>query len=548
MSKYQSGDIVEGIVSGIQHYGAFVLIDGRINGLIHISEIAPDFIKNIEDYLKIGDIIKVKILEIDEENARAKLSVKNVLDFAIKKERHRPFTNKIKKGNYSFDTLKDLLEEIIDEQYERIGDKGMLKVDLSHANVESELYAFQEKVNQIHQMIQQKSGLGNDFLGWVDWPVNYDAEEIMKIDEAAKKIINNYDTLVVCGIGGSYLGAASAIEILKGLFAKSPVEIIFLGNTFSPSYTYDALKYLENRNFVINVISKSGTTTETSIAFRLLKELAIAKYGKEEAYKRIYATTDKERGALKNEADINGYPTFVIPDDIGGRYSVLTAVGLLPIAVAGVNVRDCLTGAAKARMDFNNPELKTNEAYKYAISRYILHKRGYVAELFVTYEPQYAKLAEWWKQLFGESEGKEQKGLLPCSVSYSTDLHSLGQFVQDGSKVLFETIFYVEQPLDDVTVSYDVKNLDKLNYLSGKKLSYVNKQAMLGTLDAHENVGKVPNLIINLDKIDAFNYGYLVYFFELACAMSAYMLEVNPFNQPGVEVYKANMFKLLGKI
>ena len=320
-----------------------------------------------------------------------------------------------------------------------------------------------------------------------------------------------------------------------------------MGNTFSSTYTAQVLKYLEDKEFAINVISKSGTTTETSIAFRLVKELAIKKYGKEKANKRIYATTDKARGALKNESNIEGYKTFVIPDDIGGRYSVLTAVGLLPIAVSGQDIREILAGASQARLDFENPNVNDNEAYKYAVARYILNKKGYPVEMFVTYEPHFQKLGEWFKQLFGESEGKEGKGLLPDSVTYSTDLHSLGQFVQEGTKVLFETIFTVTNPQIDLEIQSDESNLDGLNYLAGKKMSFVNEKAFLGTLEAHEVDGKVPNVLITMDKMNAYNYGYLVYFFEKACAMSAYLLGINPFNQPGVEIYKKNMFKLLGK-
>ena len=423
----------------------------------------------------------------------------------------------------------------------------MLRVDLTHTGIEQEIKQYTEKVKELHKVIHEKTGAGNDFLGWVDWPKEYDYEEVNSIIEASKKINEECDTLVVCGIGGSYLGAASAIEMLNGLFSDSKVKIIFMGNTFSSTYTAQVLKYLEDKEFAINVISKSGTTTETSIAFRLVKELAIKKYGKAKANSRIYATTDKARGALKNESNIEGYKTFVIPDDIGGRYSVLTAVGLLPIAVSGQDIREILAGAAQARLDFENDNLENNAAYQYAVARYVLNKKGYPVEMFVTYEPHFQKLGEWWKQLFGESEGKEGKGLLPDSVTYSTDLHSLGQFVQDGTKVLFETVFTVSKPQVDLEIPSDESNLDGLNYLAGKKMSFVNEKACEGTLAAHEIDGKVPNVLITMDSMNAFNYGYLVYFFEMACAMSAYLLGINPFNQPGVEVYKKNMFKLLGK-
>ena len=549
MSKVKVGDIVECIVTGVQTYGAFVLIDNTYNGLIHISEISKGFVRNIEDFVKVGETIFVKIIELDEENLRAKVSLKEIRE-VNKRERYTRlprFKQRINLKKYSCGTLFERLNSQIEETYKLLEDKIMLKVDLTHTGIENELKEYGEKVKEIHKMIHEKTGAGNDFLGWVDWPKDYDYEEVNSIIEASKKINEECDTLVVCGIGGSYLGAASAIEMLNGLFAESKVKIIFMGNTFSSTYTAQVLKYLEDKEFAINVISKSGTTTETSIAFRLVKELAVKKYGKEKANKRIYATTDKARGALKNESNIEGYKTFVIPDDIGGRYSVLTAVGLLPIAVSGQDIREILAGASQARLDFETDNLNDNEAYKYAVARYILNKKGYPVEMFVTYEPHFQKLGEWWKQLFGESEGKEGKGLLPDSVTYSTDLHSLGQFVQEGTKVLFETVFVLDNPQIDLTIPSDENNLDGLNYLAGKKMSFVNEKAFLGTLSAHEEDGKVPNIVISMDSMNAFNYGYLVYFFEKACAMSAYLLEINPFNQPGVEIYKKNMFKLLGK-
>ena len=549
MSKVKVGDIVECVVTGVQSYGAFVLIDNRINGLIHISEISKGYVRNIEDFVRVGETIFVKILEIDEENLRAKVSLKEIRE-VNKRERYMRlprFKQRINLKKYSCGTLFERLNSQIEETYKLLEDRVMLKVDLSHTGIENELKEYSEKVKEIHKMIHEKTGAGNDFLGWVDWPKDYDYEAVNAIVEASKKINEECDTLVVCGIGGSYLGAASAIEMLNGLFDNSKVKIIFMGNTFSSTYTAQVLKYLEDKEFAINVISKSGTTTETSIAFRLVKELAIKKYGKEKANSRIYATTDKARGALKNESNIEGYKTFVIPDDIGGRYSVLTAVGLLPIAVSGQDVREILAGASQARLDFENSNINDNAAYQYAVARYILNQKGYPVEMFVTYEPHFQKLGEWWKQLFGESEGKEGKGLLPDSVTYSTDLHSLGQFVQEGTKVLFETVFTVSNPQIDLEIPSDEANLDGLNYLAGKKMSFVNEKAFLGTLAAHEEDGKVPNILITMDKMNAYNYGYLVYFFEKACAMSAYLLGINPFNQPGVEIYKKNMFKLLGK-
>ena len=549
MSKIKVGDIVECVVTGVQSYGAFVLIANSINGFIHISEISKGFVRNIEDFVKVGETVYVKILELDEEDLRAKVSLKEIRE-VNKRERYTKIPrsrHKINLKKYSCGVLFERLNSQIEETYNLLEDKVMLRVDLTHTGIEQEIKQYSEKVKELHKVIHEKTGAGNDFLGWVDWPKEYDYEEVNAIIEASKKINEECDTLVVCGIGGSYLGAASAIEMLNGLFSDSKVKIIFMGNTFSSTYTAQVLKYLEDKEFAINVISKSGTTTETSIAFRLVKELAIKKYGKAKANSRIYATTDKARGALKNESNIEGYKTFVIPDDIGGRYSVLTAVGLLPIAVSGQDVREILAGAAQARLDFENDNLENNAAYQYAVARYVLNKKGYPVEMFVTYEPHFQKLGEWWKQLFGESEGKEEKGLLPDSVTYSTDLHSLGQFVQEGTKVLFETVFTVSKPQVDLEIPSDESNLDGLNYLAGKKMSFVNEKACEGTLAAHEIDGKVPNVLITMDSMNAFNYGYLVYFFEMACAMSAYLLGINPFNQPGVEIYKKNMFKLLGK-
>jgi glucose-6-phosphate isomerase len=422
-----------------------------------------------------------------------------------------------------------------------------MQLDLSKLIKKSDVDSYKEQVKVINKMIDDKSGKGNDFLGWVDWPVNYDKEELGRIQKDAQYVRDHFDILVVCGIGGSYLGARAALEALKGLKYQDSLEIIFMGQTFSPNYVAQVLKYLKGKNFAINVISKSGTTTETSISFRLLKELLISQIGKEASRKAIYATTDKARGALKTECNKEGYATYVLPDDIGGRFSVLTAVGLFPLACAGLDVQAMLNGAAQARKDFDNEDLENNICYQYAVSRDYMYRHGKPVELFVTYEPQFTQITEWLKQLFGESEGKEKKGLLPDSVTFSTDLHSLGQFVQDGSPLLFETILFVDNPNEDIVVPHDDEDLDGLNYLEGKNLAFVNKKAFEGTLKAHTEDGGVPCGIINLDKLNEYNLGYLFYFFMRACAMSAYLLDVNPFNQPGVEIYKKNMFHLLGK-
>ena len=423
----------------------------------------------------------------------------------------------------------------------------MIKLDLSNVIEKIPFTEYEQKVKEINKMIDEKTGAGNDFLGWTTWPTDYDKEEFARIKKAAQEIRDNYDVLVVAGIGGSYLGARCAIEALRGLYPSDKLEIIYFGNTLSSTYIAQVLKYLENKKFAINVISKSGTTTETSVAFRLLKELLIKQVGKEKASKAIFATTDKARGALKKEADEEHYQTFVIPDDIGGRYSVITAVGLLPIAAAGLDIDSLMNGCAKAQKDFDNPDLKTNLAYQYAVCRNYFLNHNKQVELFVTYEPHFTQIGEWLKQLFGESEGKDKKGLLPDSVTFSTDLHSLGQFIQQGSPVLFETVVRAEKPTLDVTVPHDEDNLDGLNFLAGKNMSFVNEKAFEGTLRAHVDNGQVPNIVVTIEKMDEYNLGYLFYFFMRACAMSCYLTGVNPFNQPGVEIYKKNMFHLLGK-
>jgi len=423
----------------------------------------------------------------------------------------------------------------------------MLKLELSNQLDKKIIDSYQSSVTKINQMIDNKSGLGSDYLGWADWPVNYDKDELERIIKDAKYVRDNFDILVVCGIGGSYLGPRAAYEALKGLKNDDKLEILFLGNTFSPNYIAQVIKYLKGKKFAINCISKSGTTTETSISFRLLKSLLEEQVGKEASKKAIYATTDKEKGALKTLCNNEGYATYVLPNDIGGRYSVLTAVGLFPLACAGIDVKAMLDGAKEARKDFDNDDLANNQCYQYAVCRDYFYRNNKPVEMFVTYEPQFTQISEWCKQLFGESEGKDKKGLFPGSATFSTDLHSLGQFIQDGSPVLFETIIYVTNPNEDIAIPHDKDDLDGLNYLEGKSLSYVNQKAFKGTLQAHSETGGVPCNVIYLDKMDEKTLGYLFYFFMRCCAMSAYLLEINPFNQPGVEIYKKNMFHLLGK-
>lgn len=423
----------------------------------------------------------------------------------------------------------------------------MINIDLSNAIKEKDILSYQKKVNLINKMIIDKTGEGNDFLGWVDWPTNYPKDEVSNIIRVAHKIRKNYDVLLVIGIGGSYLGARSAIEALKGLRYKDDIEIIFFGQTFSGTYTKQVLDYLKDKRFAINVISKSGTTTESSIAFRLAKALLEKKVGKKEARKAIIATTDIEKGALLQLSTNESYIKYVLPRDIGGRYSVFTPVGLFPMAVAGIDVLKFLEGAKKAQKEFANPDLKKNICYRYAVTRDFMYNHKKSVEMYVTYEPHMSQISEWLKQLFGESEGKNKLGLFPASATFSTDLHSLGQFVQDGTPLLFETILNVQKPLCDVKIPHDNKNLDGLNYLEGKTMAYVNDKAYKGTLSAHVNEGNVPCISINISEMNEANLGYLLYLFMRACAMSAYLLNINPFNQPGVEIYKKNMFHLLGK-
>ncbi len=393
------------------------------------------------------------------------------------------------------------------------------------------------------------TGAGNDFIGWTDLPSNYDRDEFSRIKKAADKIKSDSEILIVIGIGGSYLGAKAALDMLTDTFynlkCKDTPQIFFAGNSISSTYLSDLIELVGDRDFSVNIISKSGTTTEPAIAFRIFRDILVKKYGKEGAKGRIYATTDKARGALKGLADAEGYETFVIPDDVGGRFSVLTAVGLLPIAVAGVDIDEMMKGAYEASLAYK-ADFADNDCYKYAALRNILNRKGKSVEMLVSYEPCLQYFAEWWKQLFGESEGKDGKGIFPASASFSTDLHSMGQYIQDGSRMLFETVLNVEKVAKDITIESDADNIDGLNFLAGKTISYVNGKAFLGTVLAH-NDGGVPNIIINIPKIDAYHFGNLVYFFEKACAVSGYILGVNPFDQPGVEAYKKNMFALLGK-
>lgn len=429
-----------------------------------------------------------------------------------------------------------------------------IKLNLKNTGIsQKSIMEYKEQVENIHKELHQKANDEKDFVGWLELPTNYDKKEFSRIKKAAKKIKKESDILVVIGIGGSYLGARAVIESLTSTFNNMLTEkqrkypqILYVGNNLSPNYINELIEYIGDKDFSVNVISKSGTTTEPAIAFRIFREILENKYGIDEARSRIYVTTDKARGALKTLADNEGYEKFVIPDNVGGRYSVLTAVGLLPIATAGIDIDKLMQGAQNAQERYDDPNLKYNECYKYAVTRNILYKLYKNTEILVNYEPKMHYFTEWWKQLYGESEGKDQKGIFPAGVDFTTDLHSMGQYIQEGRRNLFETVISVENPKSDITINKDEDNLDGLNYLAGKTLDYVNKKAMEGTVKAHVT-GDVPNIMLSIENLDEENIGELIYFFEKACAMSGMILGVNPFNQPGVEEYKKNMFKLLKK-
>ncbi len=424
-----------------------------------------------------------------------------------------------------------------------------LELDISQTKsffTEKEYEKISKEIIAAHELLRAKTGAGNDYLGWLDLPVNYNRAEVEQIKAAAEKIKKQSDVLLAIGIGGSYLGARAAIEMLKKYFNNPGVEIIFVGNQISSTYVSELLDYLKDKDFSINVISKSGTTTEPAIAFRIFKEYMEKRYGKAGAKDRIYATTDKARGALKTLSNTEGYETFIVPDDVGGRFSVLTPVGLLPIAAAGIDIDEMLKGALDAYHVYQEKNVEKNDGLKYALVRNLLYRKGKKIEMLINYEPRLQYFAEWWKQLYGESEGKDGKGIWITSASFSTDLHSLGQMIQEGERTVFETVLNVVKPVSDIVIEADKDNLDGLNFLAGKTVDYVNKMAMTGTMIAHVD-GGVPNIRVNIPNISAYSFGYLVYFFEFACGVSAYTLGVNPFNQPGVEAYKKNMFALLGK-
>ncbi|AVM67845.1 glucose-6-phosphate isomerase [Lachnospiraceae bacterium oral taxon 500] len=429
-----------------------------------------------------------------------------------------------------------------------------IRFDYSKSGIDAgELGRMQALTMAAHTELSERSGAGNDFLGWLNLPTDYDKEEFARIKQAARRIQEKADVLVVIGIGGSYLGAKAVIDALNNYFynwqskeKRRTPQIVYAGNNISGSYLKQLVDFLEGKEVCLNVISKSGTTTEPAIAFRVLKNWMEEKYGKQEAAGRIFATTDKARGALRGLADKEGYETFVIADDIGGRYSVLTAVGLLPIAVSGIDIDELMRGAQAGQTEYSNADFSQNMCYQYAAARNILYNQGKTTEILVDYEPVLFFFAEWWKQLYGESEGKDHKGIFPAAVHFSTDLHSMGQYIQEGRRDLFETVIHIENSAADMTIGREAEDLDGLNYLSGQGFHFVNEKAFEGTLLAHLD-GGTPNLLIHVEKLDAFHLGQLIYFFEKACAVSGYLLGVNPFDQPGVEAYKKNMFALLGK-
>ena len=549
IGDFQVGDLVEGIITRIEDDGVTLKISNHLSGWIHISEVSNSNITNLRGYFYKGQPLRARIISLNRKKNWFTLSVKQIPPYdriIIHQMREAKNRNAVEDISSITDHYSDWLPKTQD-----IEEQSMIKLNTSGLLNAPKYTDYSGNISKIIRGILNKTNVGNDFLGWVDYPLNIKQSLIDDINNTANRIASNYDVLVVCGIGGSYLGTRAVIESLQGVGpkSKSRIEIVYFGNTFSPTYTHQVIEYLKHKNFCINVISKSGTTTETSLAFRLLKKELEARYRKEEVQKRIIATTDSNKGLLRKLANQEGYKTYVMPDDVGGRYSVFTPVGLLPIAVAGIDITKLINGAKSAYKSYLNADVNRNVAAQYAIIRNYMHvQMGKSVELYTVYEPHLVMLNEWLKQLFGESEGKEGKGVFPCSVCYSTDLHSLGQFVQDGSKIMFETNIQVEKPLYDLIIPNAANDTDELNYLANKNLSWVNKQAFNGTKKAHTVDGKVNNLDIILDELNEEVIGNLLYFFMVSCALSSYLLEINPFNQPGVEIYKKNMFELLGKV
>lgn len=540
---YRTGEIIYGIVTGFQPYGAFVELKDGGTGLVHISEISADYVRNIEDYLKLGEETLFYVIDYDEERAHARLSLKRLR----KERRNKRKAALFKRNKKELDKNKDLfpfVSEMVDEILKKEQVHKMLSIDKNYCLRDFDYQDYQSEIDRVDELICKRTGLGGDFLGFLDYAHTFDDKELLRILRLAEEIRGKYDTFVVCGIGGSYLGAKAGIEMLKTPNFTDDIELLFLGNTFSSDYTKNLLEYLESRNFAINVISKSGSTLETAIGFRFLRELLIKKYGKEESRRRIFITTDSEKGELRTLSNREDYTSFVIPDNIQGRYSVFTPVGLFPLAIAGVDIASLLQGVRKAMLDLESKSVQENAAYQYALLRRELAKDKTV-ELFVSYEPALLYFAEWWKQLFGESEGKEGKGLFPASAIYSTDLHSLGQFVQDGNKTLFETMLLFDESAE-LAIPKLSDGQSVLNGLEGRDLSFLNKIVSEATIKAH-NLGGVPIILLRYPKRDAFGFGYLCYFFMFSIVASAYLIGVNPCDQEAVEVYKKEIKKLLSE-
>ena len=539
---YKTGEIVRGVVTGIQPYGAFVELESGITGLVHISEISDDYVRNIEDYLQIGEESLFYVTDFDATKNHASLSLKRLQ--GNKGKRKSPLYRQNKKELEGHKDLFTYIEDEVDKEIDKLHEEHLLTIDKNYLLKDINYDDYQERISKIDEEIRRKIGLGNKYLGWLDYPTNFSDKELLSIERLATDVREKYDTFVVCGIGGSYLGSRAGIEMIKGLNASDDIEILFVGNTFSSSYTKEILNLLENRDFAVNVISKSGSTLETSIAFSLLRKLLISKYGKDEAKKRIFVTTDKENNPLRALASKEGYTSFVIPDDIQGRYSVITPVGLFPLAVAGIDIFEFMQGARRAIVDLKSADINHNSAYQYALIRRLLGEEKAV-ELFVTYEPCMIQFGEWWKQLFAESEGKKGLGILPTTANYSTDLHSLGQFVQDGSKVLFETVLVFDEQ-EELEIPKTRQDQALIKNATNKLLGDINTIASKATANAHKE-GGVSSIVLHYPRKDAFAFGYLVYFFMFAILASSYLLDVNPNNQDAVEVYKTKMKELLKK-
>lgn len=546
MSKYQVGAIVLGTVTGIKPYGAFIYIDEDYTGLVHISEVSDGFVRSIEDFMRVDEKIQLKILEIDVANKHMKLSFKSLADTKRSPRRYMYFSKGFRKDvaiyKKDFASIYAVVEKGIQQKE---GEKVVqVKLDYFEGHKAAK---WQEKVDAIHNHLHDLEKSKQESFGWVEQPLQIKKEEMQAIFDCAQEIRATHNTFVICGIGGSYLGARAGIEMLTSFKKDNKIEIIYFGHSLSSQYASYILEYLKGRDFVVNVISKSGTTLESAVGFRLLRTLLAQRYGEAQLKNRIFVTTDPQKGALRQYAIEKELTTFAIPSDIGGRYSVLTSVGLLPFAVAGIDIYEMLAGAKKAYSDLASPQIEKNAAYQYATARLLEYEKGKKIELLVTYEPQLVYLAEWWKQLYGESEGKAQKGLFPAAVNHTSDLHSLGQFIQEGSPILFETTLSLFPTNKEVIIHENKDDFDHLNELKNQTLTAMNQVVLQGTVEAHFQHAKIPNIILEINRYDAYGLGYLFYFFMKSCAMSSYLLGVNPFDQPGVEVYKKNVFRLLGR-